>query len=101
MMIESILQTGAANAISGKDLCRILNINMRELTLSIAKERQQGAPICASSDLKRPGYYLAADKGEMQRYCNSLHHRAGEIHRARNACLKAMEKLPESEDSNE
>lgn len=95
--ISDNLSTGEENARSGKELCKALNLNARDLTQAVADERRAGKPICASSNNKRPGYFLAATKEEMQRYCRSLNHRAGEIHKTRRACIKAMEKLPESE----
>lgn len=96
-MISDYLFTGAENAQSGREICRELGISARDLTQAIERERRAGKPICASTDAKNPGYYLAANKGEMQRFCNSLNHRAGEIHKTRRACIKAMESLPESE----
>lgn len=71
-MINEILLTGAENATSGTDICAMLHISKRELTATVERERRDGHPICASTDAKNPGYYLAANKDEMQRYCNSL-----------------------------
>lgn len=97
-MINEILLSGAENATSSTDICSLLHIGKRELTATVERERRDGHPICASTDPKNPGYYLAANKGEMRRYCNSLFHRAGEIHKTRRACMKTMGILPESED---
>ena len=93
-MIFEFLSEGAENARTGKDICKMLNITARDLTVAIERERRQGKPICASTDPKNPGYFLAANQAEMQRYCNSLYHRAGEIHATRRACLATMENLP-------
>ena len=93
-MITEILKTGIENAIPGRELCQLLNLNMRELTSTIQRERLKGEPICANSG-KNPGFFLAANKREMERYCKSLLSRAGEIHRTRNACKKTIEKLPD------
>lgn len=92
-MIFEILTTGAETAKTGKDICRLLNITARDLTAAIERERRAGKPICASTG-SNPGYFLAANQREMQHYCNSLMHRAGEIHKTRNACIKSMEDLP-------
>lgn len=92
-MIHEILLEGADNALTGREICRILGITPRDLTQAIERERRQGAPICASTG-KTPGYFLAANQQEMQRYCNSLLHRAGEIHATRRACLETLETLP-------
>lgn len=93
-MIFEFLSEGAENARTGKVICKMLNITARDLTAAIERERRQGKPICASTDPKNPGYFLAANQAEMQRYCNSLYHRAGEIHATRRACLATMENLP-------
>lgn len=93
-MIKEILYTGKENARRGRDLCEQLGINPRELTAAIERERKSGAPICASCNGNKPGYYLAATQEEMQIYCRSLYKRAGEIHKTRRACLKALKRLP-------
>lgn len=96
-MIAEMLAEGKENARTGKELSTALRITARDLTQAIERERRDGQPICASTG-SNPGYYLAADKGEMQRYCNSLLRRAGEIHKTRRACIKAMKNLPESQE---
>ena len=95
-MIFEILSAGAENALTGKEICRLLNITARDLTLAIERERRDGQPICASTG-STPGYFLAANREEMQRYCNSLLHRAGEIHKTRRACIKTIDNLPAGE----
>lgn len=93
-MIHEYLAEGADNARTGKELCRALGLNARDLTAAIERERRAGKPICASTDPKNPGYFLAANQQEMQAYCNSLLHRAGEIHATRKACLAMLDSLP-------
>lgn len=94
MYVSEILLEGAENAKTGKEICKALNIAPRDLTAAIERERRQGQPICASTG-NPPGYFLAANKEEMQRYCRSLMHRAGEIHKTRKACIKTLEDLPQ------
>lgn len=98
--ISDYLFIGAENARTGKEICNLLGIKARDLTVAIERERRQGKPICASTDAKNPGYFLAADKAEMERFCESLKHRAGEIHKTRRACMKSIAHLPESEAAN-
>lgn len=95
-MIQEILLPGAENALTGREICKLLHITARDLTQAVERERREGAPICASTG-NRPGYYLAADRREMDRYCRSLFHRAGEIHKTRKACIKTMAQLPDAE----
>jgi len=98
-MIYEILLTGKDNARTGREICRLLNLNARELTAAIARERREGKPICANTG-KTPGYFLAADQEEMQKYCRSLWQRAGEIHKTRRACLESIKNLPAGDGEN-
>ena len=94
-MIHEILSEGAENAKTGKEICSLLEISLRELTAAVEQERRAGIPICATMSGKRAGYFLAANQDEMQRYCRSLLHRAGEIHKTHRACLRTMRGLPQ------
>ena len=93
-MVYELLNTGEENAITGRTLRQILRMSERDLTATIERERRQGKPICASTGAN-PGYYLAADKEEMETYCRRLHHRAEEIHETRRACLATICDLPQ------
>ena len=93
-MVYELLAEGAENARTGKYICNLLNISDRELTQQVERERRAGKPICAASGAK-PGYFLAANKDEMQRYCKSLLHRQKEIGKTRTACIKTIKQLPE------
>ncbi len=95
-MVYEMLSEGAENARTGRELCKILNFTPRELTQAIERERRAGKPICAATG-RKPGYFLAANQEEMQRYCRSLLRRAGEIHKTRQACLDSMTDLPTGE----
>lgn len=92
-MIYELLTPGEENAMRGKDICLMLRLKPRDLTSLVERERRQGKPICASTG-KNPGYFLARNKGEMERYCASLRHRAGEIFATRRACQKMIDSLP-------
>ncbi len=97
-MIYEILQEGAENATTGKEICNRLDLTIRELQAGIRRERKAGRPICANTgNAGKPGYYIPADKGEMRRYCNSLQHRAGEIFATRQACLDVLDSLPDED----
>ncbi|MCD8050129.1 MAG: hypothetical protein LUE89_00415 [Clostridiales bacterium] len=71
----------------------MLRISPRALTAAVELERREGQPICSSTGAN-PGYFLAANREEMEGFCRSLYHRAGEIHKTRRACLKTLETLP-------
>lgn len=99
--IMAHLETGAANAKTGRELATALGVTCREVSAAIEAARRQGAPICASCDAATPGYFLAEHQAEMQRYCNSLYHRAGEIFKTRAACLATIDDLPPGPDNLE
>ena len=92
-MIFELLSEGAENAMTGRDICARLHIKPRDLTIIIERERRAGYPICASTGAN-PGYFIAANKGEMLQYCAALAHRAEEIHTTRRACMKTIKHLP-------
>ena len=92
--VSSVLSTGKENAISGTDLVSMLDLHSkRELTKLVERERRSGVPICASVDNRRPGYYIAEDKREMQLYINSLNRRIREIRITRLCCAKSLKNL--------
>lgn len=92
-MIHEILSKGELNAKTGKEISALLGVNIRNIVAAVEKERREGWPICASSG-DRPGYFLAENQGEMERYCRSLLKRAGELHKTRRACLDILPSLP-------
>lgn len=92
MYVTSMLLIGAENAQTGKELATRLGVSVRDLVDQIARERREGSPICASND-ENKGYFLAANREEMQRYCQSLERREAEIRKTREACLAAADNL--------
>lgn len=94
-MISEYLPTGAENAVTAKQLCNLLNMNHRELTKAITAERRAGQPICAVVGGFVKGYFLAANKREMELYYRSLSHRLKEIRATATACKKSIKELPE------
>lgn len=92
-MVKELLLEGRENAQSGRDLAARLGCTIRDLTATIEHERRAGVPICAHSG-RNPGYYLAANKEELQEYCDALAHRAGEMDKTRAACIGTLDTLP-------
>lgn len=91
--IADYIPLGRENAITAKELQTITGIKLRDITRSIQRERLSGVPICANSDSTNPGYYLANDPKEIQRYIKSLDHREREIRKTREALQKAQNGL--------
>lgn len=94
VLIADYLAKGRENARTGRELCDYLKINSRELMAKVEQERRDGQPICAAVHGRHRGYFLAANKQEMQEYCASLYRRGGNLFKTRRACMKTMETLP-------
>lgn len=94
-MISELLYTGRHRPRSGAELAAILHCNVRVVSRAVERERRAGIPICATTDGVNPGYYLAESQEDITLYCDSLQHRAGELHKTRAAVLQAGKKLPE------
>ena len=92
-MIHEVLNTGAGNPTTGRELAELFSCDIREITERIEYERRQGFPICANSGGGSAGYYMAADREELDTYCRRLHKRAGELHKTRRYLLKARDKM--------
>lgn len=94
-MIHEVLNTGADNPTTGRELADMFSCDIRNITERIELERRDGFPICANSNGSNAGYYLAADRAELETYCNRLHKRAGELHKTRRYLLKALTNMSE------
>lgn len=99
-MVYEILLKGRENALTGKEIYTTLNIKPRELTAAVERERREGKAICASTG-NNPGYFIAENREEMERYCKALYRRAGEIFKTRRACLATLEQLPQGGTIND
>lgn len=95
-MIFEVLNIGMENAISSKELARILSVAPRIIAAVVERERRAGKPICATCNSKAPGYFIPANREEMEQYCHKLRHRAGEIFATRSACIKMLDSLQSS-----
>lgn len=93
-MIHEVLMEGAQNARTGKEICKLLGISSRELMAQVERERREGKPICANTSVT-PGYFLAENRAEMERYCRSVKHRANELRKTLRACQQTIDVLPE------
>ena len=98
MMLYDILPTGAENAVTARELSRLLDLPVRVITATVEQERRAGKPIC-SSNRKPYGYYIAADRGELIQFCRRQHRRGGEVMKTHAALLKIIPTLPEAAET--
>lgn len=92
-MIFELLEYGADHAKTAKTLATQLGWDKRKVSRCIEHERRQGKPICAVSNGKNKGYYLAACPEELSDYCGRLLHRGGELFATRRALLNVLKQL--------
>lgn len=97
-MITDYLFIGKENARTGAELAKALRCDPRDIGKAIERARRQGAPICASCDPEQPGYYIAANAEDLQRYCRSLNKRINEIQTTHAALVPIIDTLPPAED---
>lgn len=74
--VSDLLQQGAENAISRRDLMSLTGLSDRELRLTIETERRHGTPILSDCI---GGYFLPGNQSELDRCVRSLRRRAKEI----------------------
>ena len=93
-MIFELLSTGRDNARTARDLAQMTGFDRRSVSHLVECERRAGKPICATCEGNAPGYFIPADRDEMQAYCDSLRHREREIAKTRKACAATISSLP-------
>lgn len=89
-MIHELLAHGSENARTGRELANVLGCDIRTVTEQIERERRDGQPICANMRGEFAGYFLAADADELEKYCDRLYKRGGELFKTRRALLKVL-----------
>lgn len=93
-MIQEVLKAGRQNAMTGRELAGLLNIDIRTVSAKIQQERRAGAPICATARGEKPGFYLAETAEELQGYCAALRSRARELDDTRRRLEAVIANLP-------
>ena len=87
-MIYELLDWGAENALSRRDLAAITGLTDREVRRLVARERKRGLPIVTNTD--RGGFYLPESPEELVRFIRSMRHRAMETVAAANAMERTL-----------
>lgn len=77
MRVFDILPTGAAHAISRRELAALTGLSDRQLRYKISQERKAGALILSTTE-GGGGYYRAASADELRRYVRPMRSRSRE-----------------------
>lgn len=88
--IANLLQSGEANAKTARDLATITGLTLREVTLQIARERQDGAVILSSGK----GYFLPGNIEEVLHFCRTMDSRAKNIYLASRSAKALLAQIP-------
>lgn len=88
-MVWENLYKGRRNAIKGKDLAKMLGLELRNMTSIIEQERREGKLICASCEYDSKGYYLAETMSELLDYLTTYKGRGLDIFKTSATMMKA------------
>ena len=91
-VILDYIHHGPENAITGAELCKLMNCELREITRAIQRARLHGAPVCSSNG-DVPGYFLTDDPCELEKYIKSLDHRTHELTATREALSVTRDRM--------
>lgn len=96
-MIAEYLSEGKKNAITAKELAKIIGCTVREVSQRVELERRAGVPICASCDPSSPGYYLPENAGELALYVAALNKRLRNIRRTSSSMESILFQMTDQE----
>lgn len=89
--IWSLLNTGAANALSRSYLAGRLGISERDIRRLVHQERAAGFPICSGTDA--PGYFRPVCREDVARFCRSMWHRAAQTREVADALQRTLDEI--------
>lgn len=79
LTIMELLQEGEENAINAKELAKYYNCDTRSITQEIHNLRRSGKVILSNNVGRTCGYYLPADRAEVERFAKTMHSRLKQI----------------------
>lgn len=91
LTIMELLQEGEENAITAKEIARYYHCNRRNITRTIHNLRAKGEVILSNNIGKTCGYYLPADRAEVERFTRTMHSRLKNIKAATISAEKYLE----------
>ncbi len=77
--LTDYLSVGEQNAVTAKDLARLLNLNERDITITINALRKQGTLICSNT---QSGFWLPADDRDVEQFVRGMNGRIADMQRA-------------------
>ena len=79
LTIMELLQEGEENALTAKELAKYFNCDTRSITQEIHNLRRSGKVIISVNIVINNGFFLPADRAEVERFARTMHSRLKQI----------------------
>ena len=87
LILTDYLSVGEQNAITAKDLARLLGWNERDVTITINALRKQGELICSST---QSGFWLPADDRDIEQFVRGMQGRIKDMQKAMKPAIEYL-----------
>ena len=87
LILTDYLSVGKQNAITAKDLARLLGWNERDVTITINALRKQGELICSST---QSGFWLPADDRDIEQFVRGMQGRIKDMQKAMKPAIEYL-----------
>lgn len=91
LTIMELLQEGRENAITAEEIAKYYHCNSRNITRTIHNLRANGEVILSNNVGRTCGYYLPANRAEVERFARTMHSRLKNIKLATLSAEKYLE----------
>lgn len=87
--LMDFLSTGEDNAITARELSRLLKMSLRDVTVTVNALRKSGEIICSSGE----GFYLPADDTDVKNFVRNMESRIADMRRATKSAKEHLKKV--------
>ena len=85
--LTDYLSIGEQNAITAKELARLLGLNEREITYTVNALRKKGVLICSNT---QSGFWLPADDTDIKDFVGQMNSRIIDMQKAMNPAVEYL-----------
>ena len=90
LILTDYLSVGEQNAITAKDLARLLGWNERDVTITVNALRKQGELICSST---QSGFWLPADDEDIKGFVRQMRSRIVDMEKAMKPAIEYLKEV--------
>ena len=87
LILTDYLSVGEQNAITAKDLARLLGWNERDVTITVNALRKQGELICSNT---QSGFWLPADDEDIKSFVRQMNGRIKDMQKAMKPAIEYL-----------